>query len=81
MSREFAKFGVCFLGVLAWAGFRDTASVPSLVIGCVCLAILVTIATRYFTLRLRQEIQAIKEDNRQARERREAHKRERRMGD
>ncbi len=81
MSREFTKVGTCLLGGLAWAGFRDTASVPSLVIGCVCLAILVTIATRYFTLRLRQEIQAIKEDNRRARERREARKRERRVGD
>ncbi|MFB7226049.1 hypothetical protein [Streptomyces sp. NPDC056227] len=77
MNREFTKYGVGFLGVTAWVGLRDTTSVPSLVIGCLCLAILAC----WFTLRIRQEIQAIKEDNRQARERREARKRERQVGD
>ncbi|MFD5496988.1 hypothetical protein ACTWJ9_24360 [Streptomyces sp. GDS52] len=81
MKRELTKVGIGYLGVTAWVGLRDTTSVSSLVIGGVCLAILVAILTRYFALRVRQEIQAIKEDNRQARERREARKRERRVGD
>jgi hypothetical protein len=74
-------FAICCLGIEAWVGLHDTTSVPSLVIGCVCLAILITILTRHFTFRVRQEIQAIKEDNRQARDRRASRKRERQVGD
>ncbi|MFE3368588.1 hypothetical protein ACFYT7_12435 [Streptomyces sp. NPDC004041] len=76
MNREFTKYGVGFLGATAWVGLSDTTSVLSLVIGGLCLAALAC----WFSLRIRQEIRTIRDDNRQARERREARKRERRVG-
>ncbi|MCX4796470.1 MULTISPECIES: hypothetical protein [unclassified Streptomyces] len=68
MKRRLAQFGVIFLGIEAWVALRDTTSVVSLVIGCVSVAIL----AYCFALRVWREIQAIKDDNRQARDRREA---------
>ncbi|MEU8352259.1 MULTISPECIES: hypothetical protein [unclassified Streptomyces] len=76
MNREFTKIGVGFLGLSAWAGLHDTTSVASVVIGSLCLATLVTIFACYFTLRIRREVRAVKEDNREARARRAAGKRE-----
>ncbi|MEU3096595.1 hypothetical protein ABZ690_17805 [Streptomyces sp. NPDC006967] len=77
MSPGFTKFGVCFLGITAWAALSDAPSVPSLVIGCLSVAVL----AYWFILRIRQEINAIREDDRRARERREARKRGRQVGD
>lgn len=68
MKRRLAQFVVIFLGIEAWVALRDTTSVASLVIGCVAVAILACC----FALRVWREIQAIKDDNRQARDRREA---------
>ncbi|MEW2061847.1 hypothetical protein AB0899_13900 [Streptomyces sp. NPDC007002] len=76
MNREFTKYGVGFLGATAWVGLSDTTSVLSLMIGGLCLAALAC----WFSLRIRREIRTIRDDNRQARERRETRKRERRVG-
>ncbi|MFC9495000.1 hypothetical protein [Streptomyces sp. NPDC056982] len=72
MKGQLAKFGIIFLGIEAWVGLRDTTSVVSLVIGCVCIAILACC----FALRVWREIQTIKDDNKQARKRREARRHE-----
>ncbi|WP_406168483.1 hypothetical protein [Streptomyces sp. NBC_00996] len=72
MKRRLAQFGVIFLGIEAWVALRDTTSVVSLVIGCVCIAILACC----FALRVWREIQTIKDDNKQARDRQEARRRE-----
>lgn len=72
MKRRLAQFGVIFLGIEAWVTLRDATSVVSLVIGCVCIAILACC----FALRVWREIQTIKDDNQQARDRKEARKRE-----
>lgn len=72
MKRRLGQFGVIFLGIEAWVTLRDTTSVVSLVIGCVCVAILACC----FALRVWREIRTIKVDNRQARDRRAARRRE-----
>ncbi|WP_406381170.1 hypothetical protein [Streptomyces sp. NBC_01618] len=72
MKQRLAQFGVIFLGIEAWVALRDTTSVVSLVIGCVCIAILACC----FALRVCREIQTIKDDNKQARDRQEARRRE-----
>lgn len=73
MKGQLAKFGVIFLGIEAWVCLRDTTSVVSLVIGSICVAML----AGWFALCLRKEIQTIKDDNKQTRERRETRRRER----
>ncbi|MCX4538415.1 hypothetical protein OHA79_51020 (plasmid) [Streptomyces sp. NBC_00841] len=65
MKRRLAQFGVIFLGIEAWVALRDTTSVVSLAIGCVSVAILACC----FAIRVWREIQAIKDDNKQTRDR------------
>jgi uncharacterized membrane protein YfcA len=68
VKARLVQYGAVFLGVEAWVALRGPTSGVSLVIGWLSVAVLAW----YFVRRVRREIRGIKEDNRQAREAREA---------
>ncbi len=68
VKARLARYGVVFLGRVAWAALRDPTSVVPLVIGRLSVAVLGWCYVR----RVRREIRGVKDDNRQAREAREA---------